>query len=746
MRAANRFSLLAFLASFVLLCLPLTVQAAMQPVDEGWQYRWGDSPLMPDGTPQWIVQDEPGQWHDIGFPSNPPDRAGREHAWFRVTLPEGERFSPMLYIYSVDIIVQAWFQGELLYQYGTFDEQGRGRFEGWPWHEIPLPENYEGETVYFRVFSNYTDIGLWGEVAILDHLDLVQHLVSRSAKSLVIATICGLIALLALIFASIQRGPMGFASIALFSLVTATMLVAETPASLLIAYQPLLWDYLAAGSYFLVPVTLALLLQQWLAHQSPAVLGWLWKFHLGFAVLALLASLSGLINLSSAFLVFDGLLLVSLVLLVGSAALRFRVLYREQQILLVACGLFAVLLIADMAVAHGFLPWGWLVPASWGALAFALAVVSISVWHFSRTQQALQQMTVQLEQKVAERTARAEALAEREAARSRLLALESRKSQKLADLISGIQDCAVLEEAFELLARALPGLYMPMAGSFYRRRPDGSYEHEAIWGPAAESAFPASLDRGLPSLKETTLPLRSQALPDSLCFLLRVEPGLTGGSPEGVLLLAHPRLPESLKGYGTVRVVAWVYQSVEKLGITLSGLALREELQRFSYEDGLTGLKNRRHFDELFRHEQEVSRRSGRSLSLLMLDIDHFKRFNDTYGHEAGDEALKMLSRVLARHFRGSDTVCRYGGEEFAVLLPGATSAEATERAEALRRAVASEPAGEGGAVPEHLTVSVGVACWPESCTEFGDLFRAADRALYRAKHAGRNRVAAAEA
>jgi hypothetical protein len=78
LRAANRFSLLAFLASFVLLCLPLTVQAAMQPVDEGWQYRWGDSPLMPDGTPQWIVQDEPGQWHDIGFPSNPPGRAGRQ--------------------------------------------------------------------------------------------------------------------------------------------------------------------------------------------------------------------------------------------------------------------------------------------------------------------------------------------------------------------------------------------------------------------------------------------------------------------------------------------------------------------------------------------------------------------------------------------------------------------------------------------------------------------------------------------
>ena len=121
-----------------------------------------------------------------------------------------------------------WFRGELLYQYGSFDEHGRGKFEGWPWHEIPLPDGYEGETMYFRVFSNYTDIGLWGEVAILDHPDLVLHIVGNSAESLVIAALSGLIALLALVFALIQRGQRSFASIALFAFLTGVMLLAES--------------------------------------------------------------------------------------------------------------------------------------------------------------------------------------------------------------------------------------------------------------------------------------------------------------------------------------------------------------------------------------------------------------------------------------------------------------------------------------------------------------------------------------
>jgi diguanylate cyclase (GGDEF)-like protein len=384
------------------------------------------------------------------------------------------------------------------------------------------------------------------------------------------------------------------------------------------------------------------------------------------------------------------------------------------------------------------------VPVSWGALGFSLAVVSISVWHYGKTQKELQQLNVRLEQKVRERTARAESLAEREVARARLLALESKKSQKLADVIAALQDCAGIEEAFEPLLRAMPELYLPMTGCFYRRGIDGQYDRVVHWGGTPEDVFPASLGANLSVLTETVLPVRSYDLPAQMCFFLRIESARSGNRPEGVLMLERPDLPPVVKDYGIARVISWVYQSVEKIGITLSGLALRAELQRFSYEDSLTGLKNRRYFDELFRHEREVSARSDRPLCLLIFDIDHFKLFNDCHGHEAGDQALRMVGDVLATCFRGSDTVCRYGGEEFSVLMPGASLDEARQRAEQLRAAISAEPVEHRGENLGSLTISAGIACWRENCPEFDELFRAADQALYQAKETGRNRVVAA--
>ncbi|WP_228128439.1 GGDEF domain-containing protein [Marinobacter daepoensis] len=717
--------------------------AAMQPLDESWQYRWGDSPVLADGTPAWLFEDAPDQWHDIGFPSNPPGRDGRDYAWFRVTLPEGNWFHPVLYVYSVDIIVQVWFRGERLYQYGTFEGEGRGAFEGWPWHEIQLPDDYEGETLYFRVFSDYTDIGLWGEVAITEPPDLTLYILSQSAEDLIVSALSALIAGLALVFACIQRGQKSLATVALFSSLVAVMLLAESQASLLLLYRPLFWDYLAAASYYLIPVALTLLLAQWLGKQRSGLIRGLMWFHLVYAVGAVVGALGGLVALSSTFPVFDAVLVVSLLLIAMVAVRQFSGLYREQQILLLACGGFVALLILDMAVAHGFLPWGR-VPVSWGALGFSLAVIGISVWHFGRTQRALHQLTARLEQKVRERTARAEALAAREVARGRLLALESKKSQKFADVIAALQDCAGIEEAFEGLLRAMPELYLPIAGGFYRRGQNGRYECQTQWGEARAGAFPLALGQGLSGITETVLPVRSDELPLQLYFFLRVESGHSGPEPEGVLALERPELPDELKDYGSLRVIGWVHQSVEKIGITLSGLALRAELQKFSYEDSLTGLKNRRHFDELFRHEREVSVRSERSLSLLIFDIDHFKRFNDCHGHEAGDQALRRVGKLLGACFRGSDTVCRYGGEEFAVLMPGASLEEARYRAEQLRGAIAAERIEHRGEHLGYLTISAGIACWPENCPAFEGLFRAADMALYEAKEAGRNRVVAA--
>lgn len=168
---------------------------------------------------------------------------------------------------------------------------------------------------------------------------------------------------------------------------------------------------------------------------------------------------------------------------------------------------------------------------------------------------------------------------------------------------------------------------------------------------------------------------------------------------------------------------------------------LQVALQELAVRDSLTGLYNRRYLDETLEREVSRARREGNPLSLVMLDIDHFKRVNDTYGHQVGDEALRMLATTLLADIRAEDVACRYGGEEFLILLPNMPLETATLRAEAWRKAVAGLAVGLGNF---HIafTVSLGVAAYPEHGKTPDDLTRCADQALYRAKNEGRNRIA----
>ncbi|MDD3518491.1 MAG: diguanylate cyclase [Chromatiales bacterium] len=170
-------------------------------------------------------------------------------------------------------------------------------------------------------------------------------------------------------------------------------------------------------------------------------------------------------------------------------------------------------------------------------------------------------------------------------------------------------------------------------------------------------------------------------------------------------------------------------------------------LRSLAFVDGLTGVANRRRFDEALETEWRGCRRGHLPLALLMVDIDHFKRYNDRYGHQAGDECLRIVARTLKQGFgRARDLVARYGGEEFACLMPGSDLAGARTKAEELRQAIercaiphAASP------VADVVTLSVGVAALtPNGENTPSDLVAAADAALYSAKSEGRNRVCSA--
>jgi len=723
-------------------------------LDEGWEYRWGDSPLTEEGVPEWVLGQAPWQWNAISFPSNPPDRNGQELVWYRITLPEGEWQEPVLYIYSVDLIVQVWLDGENIYQYGTFDDQGRGRFEGWPWHAIPLPEEFEGKPVYFRIFSDYTDIGLWGEVSIMEQPALTLFIVKNSLEALVISGFSALIALLAMIFALLQTEKKSFGSIALFSLSSAVLLLSESQASQLVWNLPLMWDYLAAGSYYILPVAMALLLEQWFSDRRPWLINLVWKIHLAYAVVAIGLALIGVVDLSSTYPPFDALLLASLATVTIVVAKRFRQLQIEQQVILAAYGVFCSLLVVDMAVAHGVLPWGR-VPVSWGTLVFSLAVVMISLWHYARTQQSLHRLNLSLEQQVTERTQKAEALARREQARVRLLTFENEKTRVLNDINGELQDCISLNQTFHILARRLPDLCSPLRGRLYQRVENGSaYELLTRWGYAGEPDSPSRIETPEGPPPHSQIPARhiqdldqswsgwQKGEDESLCLWINLQSATEGAVTMALLFVEVPdEFAADGTDYGVARLFQTLSQGVQKIGIALSSISLREELQKYSYEDALTGLKNRRYFDQLLEHESAVALRGDQPLSLLMVDIDHFKRFNDTHGHEAGDSALNAVAGVLARHFRDSDVVCRFGGEEFVIIMAGSTAKAAYDKARELAHAVRAMPVEHGGFELGHVTISVGVSSWPECSDSPDSLLGLADRALYRAKEAGRDRV-----
>lgn len=167
-----------------------------------------------------------------------------------------------------------------------------------------------------------------------------------------------------------------------------------------------------------------------------------------------------------------------------------------------------------------------------------------------------------------------------------------------------------------------------------------------------------------------------------------------------------------------------------------------QRLRRLSTSDRLTGLMNRGYFDERMISEISRARRYGHPMSIAMIDVDHFKRFNDTMGHAAGDVALRILAGTIRASLRHSDILARYGGEEFVVILPMTPLAVAVEKLETMRLAVANLTVDvPKRGVQARLTISAGVACLPEDGIEDEDLLDVADRRLFQAKQAGRNKV-----
>lgn len=261
--------------------------------------------------------------------------------------------------------------------------------------------------------------------------------------------------------------------------------------------------------------------------------------------------------------------------------------------------------------------------------------------------------------------------------------------------------------------------------AYYTNLPPGDYEFRVLAGTSDGiwNTTGAGLEFKLPPFLYQTTPFKVGCI---------VAIGL------GAWALARLSLRQLRRS--NQRLEAKVAQRTEELHRSHEQIeSVNRRLQALATTDGMTGLANHRAFQEQLREELAAADATGRSLALLMMDVDRFKRYNDTFGHPAGDEVLRSLARLIRENIRVGDYAGRYGGEEFAILLPDTTPETAFEIAERLRSAVAEY------AFPcRQVTLSIGVAQY-EACTVAPEMLVAlADEALYAAKHAGRNRVALA--
>lgn len=314
----------------------------------------------------------------------------------------------------------------------------------------------------------------------------------------------------------------------------------------------------------------------------------------------------------------------------------------------------------------------------------------------------------------------------------------------LNDLNEGLQSCLNASEAFEVVEHILSRLHLGSGGAL-AVLPHGekTLKVAARWGdgggllPSFDSSMCWAMRRGQRHLVR-------HATDGPVCKHFDPLPGgphvchplLVLGETLGLLCV---RTVPGVDDYEWERVNHLASMVAESLKLALSNVRLRETLHEQAIRDPLTRLLNRRYLDETLPREIMRAKREHRPLSLVILDLDHFKNVNDTWGHEAGDAVLSHLASLLRQHLRASDLACRFGGEEFVVVMLGATLGEAHERIEELANHVRGEDIVHGKLHLPPVTFSAGLVQVGLHGETAEQLLRTADRALYVAKEAGRN-------
>ncbi|MEJ2672766.1 MAG: diguanylate cyclase [Deltaproteobacteria bacterium] len=325
----------------------------------------------------------------------------------------------------------------------------------------------------------------------------------------------------------------------------------------------------------------------------------------------------------------------------------------------------------------------------------------------------------------------------------------NRESNIINFMSEKLQSCLSCSEAYPIIVQHAQELFPAVSGAlFIFDQAHNLLEPAASWGPplAGEQVFAPhdcwALRRGRlrwsadPALETPCGHMAAAPSGNYLCIPLVAQ-----GETLGMLHVQELSL-STQERVSSVRRLAVI--TADQISLALANIKLRETLRYQVFHDPLTDLFNRRYLEETLVREVHRARRRGLPLGVIMLDLDHFKQYNDTFGHEAGDNLLRSLGKYLLSQVRHEDVACRYGGEEFVLIMPEAPLDVVRDRAEEIRRGVAQLQVFQRGRVLESTTVSLGIVMFPEHGVSGDNLLQAADDALYRAKVSGRDRVVVA--
>ncbi|MFY9089033.1 diguanylate cyclase [Arcobacter aquimarinus] len=459
-----------------------------------------------------------------------------------------------LYIVSIDLITQVYFKDKQIYSFGEFDENGKGKYKGWPWHLIPLPTDSAGEYLYFRIYSNYGDIGFWGEILILSKGELYEKLLKNDILKIIIGSVSIFVAIFFLLTFLSKFQRIESLILGLLFLTQGLNVFCSAKIMQLFFYYPLLNQYILAIAFFSFPIGMALFMDKVINYKilfNP--IKKIWQIHLIYLIIAILGSVLGFFSLPSTYEWFD--------------------------------------------IFYNFI---------------TLPILTFFIIYF---------------------------------------------------FYKGDKETKIITFSFFIIS--LYWLYSTLIAA----------------GIVPWEEYPSDI-----------------AVFICLLFLS--------------------------------------YSIVNRLNYTKELEEAKIELTNLTLTDYLTNLSNRKNIDSILKINENLFNRYKDKFSIILVDIDDFKKVNDTYGHLVGDKVLIEISGILKKYTRQTDIVGRWGGEEFIIICPKTNLQDASKLAEKLRKKISTHQFETVG----NKTASLGVSTFKENETII-ELITRVDDAMYLAKSNGKNRI-----